>query len=300
MVYAAAALALVGGWRRSFLLLAGLIAGAALWFTGLQAFAIGAWCAGCLATHGLALGGLVVAGLASRKPAAPPSRRHPWPVLAGLALGMAAPALLPAGKPVAETAVVALGETRGVEARGKRIELFGGEASFERGEFPLYGDPQAEEVAVLLWDPACAHCREMQPLLREAWNYLATRNLAISAIPIGAQPAGREWAQRLQAAWYDDPSRYPALAAELASPSAGLSVHAGPRAAERWFGERDGGKWDGSTPNAAARQDKSLALLKSAWKHAGKESVPLMVTGDGVTVGALTSVEALVRAVRGG
>lgn len=300
LVYLAAAAALACGWRSGFLLLAGWIAGAALWFTGLQAFAIGAWCAGCLATHGLALGGLGVAVLASRRKADPQSHRlHPLPILAGLALGVAAPALLPARKPAAESAVVALGKNHGAEVRGNRIELFGGEASFERGDFPLYGDPQAEEVAVLLWDPACGHCRTMQPALREAGELLAGQKLAIVAIPVGAQPAGREWARLMQAAWHHDPSRYPALAAELAAPSAGLAVHAGVRAAERWFGERLGGQWDDQTPLAAARHDKALSLLESAWKHAGQPSVPLMVTGDGVTVGALTSAGALVRAVRG-
>jgi uncharacterized membrane protein len=297
LAYLAAAGALVLGWRRVFLLLAGGIVAAALWFTGLQAWVIGAWCAGCMTVHALALVGVALGWTSTR--GAVGGGRHSRLPLTGLAAGLAVLAGVPSLKPASSVTEVASSEVPGVTMVGDRVELFGGEVSFERGDFPLYGDPQADDVAVLMWNPSCHHCRTMQPILREAGERLAAEGLAIVAIPSSGPGVGEEWARLLHVAWQKDPARYPALAAELATPAAETVLLAGPHATRKWFAQRLGEDLENHGPQADLHHAQALSLLESAGRHTGQAVVPLMIRGKGVIAGALLSVDALVSAAKG-
>jgi len=319
LAYLGAAAALI--LRRGLLLrgVAGLIAGAALWFVAVQAFAIGAWCPACLSLHGLALAGVGLGLLARPRPGSPERRRRPAPpravarigglrgrgaVCAGLALGFGVPGVLPADRPEAEAETVALTALEGARVLDGGVELFEGRFELKRGDYPLYGDPAADRISVLLWDPLCPHCREMQPLLIEAGEALATSGAAILSLPVSTSPSGGAWARDLMAAWIEDSAGYPALAAALAGTGEAEAALASsdPAGREAWFARVRGEGGDetaSETADERAGERLNLArrLLLEAWGRADQAVVPLLIAGDRLRLGGFGSSAGLVAAV---
>lgn len=143
-------------------LLCGAIAGAAVWFIGLQIFAEGALCKYCMTAHGL---GLIVCALllpgllrdGSVHLAIGPEwvRRHlrPAPLFVVgllLAAAMAVLQVLTAPDYVYQDGTV-----------GEPLPLIGSD------EAPVIGDPQAEYVVDLLFDYQCSHCQKLHQILPE-------------------------------------------------------------------------------------------------------------------------------------
>jgi thiol-disulfide isomerase/thioredoxin len=305
--------------RRGRLLqgMAGLVAGAALWFVAVQAFVLGVWCPACLSLHGLALAGVGLALLASPRVTERPAPRRAvlrfgglsgrGAVGAGLALGFVAPGVLPADRPEVKVETVALTPREGARALVGGGQLFEGAFELKRGDYPLYGDPAADRISVLLWDPLCPYCREMQPLLIEAGEALATSGTAILSLPVSTSASSEAWARDLMAAWIADPAGYPALAAALTGTEETETAlaSADPGVREAWFarvrgeaGEKTAS--ESSDEKAGERLTLARRLLLAAWERADQAVVPVLISGDGLHLGGFGSSAGIVAAVAPG
>jgi uncharacterized membrane protein len=159
---------------RAMLILAGAIAGSAVWFIIVQKWIIGAFCPYCMATHvtGLLLAALVIwqaprqadgettdDGLATASAvhhgAAEPVISRPR-ATGFVALGLAAAGLLAAGQVALAPAAV----YRGGAAAGNASDL-------DPGAVPLVGSPDAPYVVDVLFDYQCPHCQRLHFLLGE-------------------------------------------------------------------------------------------------------------------------------------
>ena len=183
-LYAALLLATLGrqaGKASSFLVLA--IIGGALWFTGIQAFVLKAFCPWCCATHALATVGALMVWQARRVAGLP---LFPILPLSGVVASLGAVAVLqfhspetgasPTAGTTAQAAVTATPKGReSVQVHEKyRILL---------SENPALGDPvKAGFVAVGLFDFSCDHCRHTQKLLKPILEAFEGR-LAIVKLP---------------------------------------------------------------------------------------------------------------------
>lgn len=200
------------------LLLSAIAACAAVWFVGLQVFAVGRLCWPCLATHAC---GIVLAAtawrttiLASRRGVeSVPTRR--W--IAGAASLVCAGVLVggqlayepqtfridrdsspvasangesasgESGKAdVAASASTASGGATNHSAQkpvsSRIIKLHKTHMTFDVYEEPLLGSPDAEHVIVKLFDYTCTHCRDQHFQLEEARKEFGNR-LAIMVLP---------------------------------------------------------------------------------------------------------------------
>ena len=156
------------------LVLAGAIAGSAVWFAIIQEWAIGAFCPYCLATHvtGLLLAALIFwqapGQLAEGSTAVARPKSAAVPVaprrVFGLppAMGLALAGLVLAGLMAACQAIIPPPPAyRGGEA-GKNLPAIDPQTS------PLVGSPDAPYAVKLLFDYKCPHCQQLYFLLNEA------------------------------------------------------------------------------------------------------------------------------------
>jgi uncharacterized membrane protein/protein-disulfide isomerase len=165
----------------ALVVLAAAIAAAAVWFIGLQALVLGAFCPWCMADHalGLALAGLILwqtatgARVVSRNDehadTAEFSRiplRKPWlGVLPLASLGV----LLVAGLIVSQIAFEYKPQTTIRLPAGKNadtgpgpnraISVLNGDLQLAPHEEPTLGSPDAPKLLVVLFDYCCPHCR---------------------------------------------------------------------------------------------------------------------------------------------
>jgi len=144
---------------RAMLVLAGAVAGSAIWFVILQKWLIGSFCPYCMATHltGLLLAALIIwrAPKRSDAQAADPLLNNPVPpTLLGLALaGLLA---------VSQIALA----PRAVSHSGNSPQRQG--LAIDPHAAPLVGSPDAPCVVELLFDYKCPHCQQLHFLLDEA------------------------------------------------------------------------------------------------------------------------------------
>jgi uncharacterized membrane protein len=199
-------------WRRWRVALAVLVAGAALWFTLLQALVIGAFCPWCLAAHALGVTGAVLL-VGQRRPAAAGSQVVPAPrgwwvraeVVAPLA-AVVAMAVIQANVRPPERVVEAeiagthpASQTRTVEA------LLGNDAGFAASELPLIGDAGAETVGLVLTDYTCPHCRALHRTLEQVTGE-SPQPVAFALVPAYRDEAAAEVHRVLLTAWRADPA----------------------------------------------------------------------------------------------
>ena len=144
---------------------AGALLGAGAWFLYLQAVELGAFCKFCLAAHAC---GIMFAVLALAFLPRPPMGRRVGLAALGLVLAMA----LPAGQ------LLLPGRTSRVE----RVAVLGGQIELDPTKLPILGEPDAEIVAVYLFDYTCPHCRKMHEYLGVARSHFGDR-LAILTLP---------------------------------------------------------------------------------------------------------------------
>lgn len=147
---------------RAMLILAGAIAGSAVWFIVVQRWVIGAFCPYCMATHvtGLLLAALVI-WRAPRESendstnSAPVIRLLP---AAGLTvIGLALAGILA----VCQVVITPPAVYRGGEAQEKLPAL-------DPHSVPLVGSPDAPWIVTLFFDYNCPHCQQVHSLFDEA------------------------------------------------------------------------------------------------------------------------------------
>ena len=209
-----------GAWA-AIIALSVIVAGAALWFVGLQVFVLKAFCPFCMAAHvcGLAAAFLCLKNIPlASDPAtpmwstAPDKRGVPRAaifslILAGLA-GVAALAvgqwlvpelrnevkLLPVmtlNTHVTNTTLVALGvqsTNRPLSPNihfvaPRQISLYNNQFLIRLDDVPMIGSPGASNVIVNLFDYTCPHCRELHWILVVTQRQFSN-NLGIVSLPM--------------------------------------------------------------------------------------------------------------------
>jgi len=167
-------------------LLAAMAVGGALWFAGLQIFALGAICRFCMTVH--VTGGLAGAIILFRAVAARAASDTDGYARWG-ALGFAAVALMIAlqiGFPSPTARVVhddTLAASRDDAVGEYRIEIGDGEIRLQPAGLPMLGPIDADHLYLLLYDYTCPHCRKMHGFLTQARQRYG-RQLGIVMLPV--------------------------------------------------------------------------------------------------------------------
>jgi hypothetical protein len=178
---------------RAMLILAGAVAGTAVWFTIVQKWVIAALCPYCMATHitGLMLAALVMWRAPKEFEDDSPdmalnhssSKGCPRQVTGGsLAISLTVFGLVLAGMlAVCQVTLAPASVHRGGEAQHKLPAM-------DPHDVPLVGSPGALYVVNLLFDYKCPHCQEMHFLLNEAIRrYSGKLAFALCPTPLNRQ-----------------------------------------------------------------------------------------------------------------
>ena len=189
-------------------LLSGCLAGAALWFCGLQLFVLHAFCKYCTLLHGLGCAAAVIILIAAHR-SAPKANGRPF---IGFAAGVAAAAVF--------ALVQAYTRPDAVYDSGRTEALL---PAFEEGEVPvLAGDSPAGEPLTLLFDFQCSHCRRLHRVLPELQARSGGQyRIQLCPVPLSSAcnpyiPAGRtdrfagscQLTRYALAVWYARPEAY--------------------------------------------------------------------------------------------
>ena len=178
------------------------ILAAAIWFIGLQMFALEQWCKWCTTTHLLAssAAGIMIhqartatlsqsrrAGFGPHRPRQPilSTKEVKWFAVGGAALGwvvLAAGQLTSAAPAAVATAGIAPSGFAQPEAKGT-IVLHEGRFKLNAAELPLIGSANAKAILVGLFDYTCHHCRETRRVVKKAIERASGR-LAIISLPM--------------------------------------------------------------------------------------------------------------------
>jgi uncharacterized membrane protein len=163
---------------------------AAVWFIGLQLFALEEWCTWCTTTHlfASAAGGIMIhqARVATRlRQPILSTKEVRWFAVGAAALGwavLAAGQLASAAPARAATARIAPGASTQPEAKGT-VVLHQGRFKLNAAELPLIGPANAKAIIVGLFDTTCHHCRETRRVVKKAIERASGR-LAIISLPM--------------------------------------------------------------------------------------------------------------------
>jgi hypothetical protein len=172
------------------LALGSMILAGALWFIGLQMFALEHWCKWCTTTHLLAS---VAAGIMIHQARIATRSRQPilstkevkWFAAGSAALGwvvLVVGQLTSAAPAAAATAAIAPSASAEPEAKGT-IVLHKGRFKLKTAELPMLGPANAKTILVGLFDYTCHHCRETRRVVKKAIERAAGR-LAMVSLPM--------------------------------------------------------------------------------------------------------------------
>ena len=179
-------------WMAS-LALGSMIVVAAIWFVGLQTFALEQWCKWCTTTHVLASAAAGIMIQQARVATMPPRPRRlvlsakevKWVAAGAAAFGwvvLAAGQLASPPPAAAVTAAISPNASALPEAKGL-IVLHNGKFELNAAELPLVGPVSAKTILVGLFDYTCHHCRETRRVVKKAIERASGR-LAIVSLPM--------------------------------------------------------------------------------------------------------------------
>ncbi|MFZ0281862.1 MAG: vitamin K epoxide reductase family protein [Bacteroidales bacterium] len=158
------------------LILAGAIAGSAIWFTILQKWIIGDFCPYCMTTHtiGLLLAALVIWQAIKYIPG---QNIRPLPAMGRVLIGLVLAGIL------VITQVSLTPKT--VFSDGESEENI---TAIDYHNVPLVGSPDAPYVVTLLFDYQCSHCQQLHFMLDEATRHYAGKlAFALCPAPLNTQ-----------------------------------------------------------------------------------------------------------------
>lgn len=263
------------------------LAGAAVWFVGLQWIEVGAWCRWCLAEHGL---GAAIAGVTFVGGGIRGGGRA---VVVGVVI-VAAGAV---GQMLDREALHHLDAAGGTEA-GELAVLF--------ADAPTVGGDRAAQTIVMMLDYCCPHCQTTHGVVHEVMEAEPARyRLIVLPVPMNGDCNGYtdfedarfehacELARVALAVWRADPDAYDSF-------GRWLYASKGPRAPEA--GAAEAARRVGEDRFASARADPWVDdMLKrgvDAWGALDVERVPvLLAAGMRPIIGRAASREALSEAL---
>jgi hypothetical protein len=163
---------------RAMLVLAGAVAGSAIWFTILQIWVIGDFCPYCMTLH---ITGLLLAVLVFRQ-AIRESDDHSNGISPLPAMGMALTGLTLAGI----LAACQFGfRTSAVYGDGKSQDTM---PALDYHNVPIVGSPDAPYVVTVLFDYQCSHCQKIHFMLNEAVHrYNGKLAFALCPAPLNSE-----------------------------------------------------------------------------------------------------------------
>jgi uncharacterized membrane protein/protein-disulfide isomerase len=282
---------------RAMLVLAGAVAGSAVWFTLVQKWVIGAFCPYCMATHltGLLLAALIVwraplqadgdsmeiarirSQAATPAPSVFPTGSGPGnsllPAIGLMLVGLALAGVLAACQVVFVPAVYRGGESR---SRQPALDLHA---------VPLVGSPDAAYVVTVLFDYNCPHCQQLHCLLDAGVRRYGGK-LAFALCPTPLNPHCNPYVPRNVDAFKDscDLAKV-ALAVWVAKPEAF-------RAFDQWMFSFDSGdRWrPRSLDDARAKAVELIGQAKfdAVWANpwiAGYLQTAIRIYGDTIQNG---------------
>jgi len=173
---------------RMVIVLAVAVAGAALWFTGLQMFVLHSYCRWCLAAHLCGFSGavLLLAGVPIRAagPGLHTLRRCVEAGFAGVGLLVLGQIFSDAPSSSTQTSI-ASGAKRTPHGP---LTLHDGQFHLDPAELPLIGAPDAPQVVVSLFDYTCAWCRKMHGVWTQTQQRYGSELAVITlAVPMAAE-----------------------------------------------------------------------------------------------------------------
>jgi len=139
------------------IMLAGIVAGSAVWFVGLQFAAIGAVCPWCLAEHGLGL--LIAALIVFVSPIARTLAMRASGLGVSLVALFALAQTFGGNQPPAVQRLPAGENADTGPGRDRQISVLNGKFELLPHEVPALGSPDAPKLVVVLFDYCCPHCR---------------------------------------------------------------------------------------------------------------------------------------------
>jgi uncharacterized membrane protein len=165
---------------RVMLVLAGSVAGSAIWFTILQKWIIGDFCPYCLISH---IAGLILAALVIWRAILETDDHTAIHVIQPLAAtGLSVTGLVLAGF-LAVTQVVI--SPTAVYSKGDSQDNM---PSIDYHAAPMVGSPDAPYVVTLLFDYQCSHCQQIHFMLDEAIRHYAGKlAFALCPAPLNTQ-----------------------------------------------------------------------------------------------------------------
>jgi uncharacterized membrane protein len=285
-----------------------VVAGAAVWFTGLQVFSLKALCPYCMAAHvcGFVMALLLLVSAPFRSaPAKPwelekqvyvtPRTLRKVALLAAMALaGLVAGQLAQTHR----TFVVApMPGGTNMPARARMFPIYGGRFQLDLNEVPVMGAPTNAHVAVSLFDYTCHHCRSMHPLLVEAQRQFSN-SLLIVSLPMPLDPGCNwtvtrhylphtnacEYAKVGLAVWRADRAKHQEfdqwlLAGEKPPPLPETKEHAAQLVGAEAFDRAMRDPW------VEEQLKTNVAIYEVAYR-AGQGSMPQLMVGPNVAVGS--------------
>jgi uncharacterized membrane protein len=179
-------------WRSGLAFSLALLAGGALWFTGVQVFLLGSFCPLCCAAHVAAVITLVSGMIFLRRSGI--SRQSLRAAL--LAGGLATIALasaqwwgpVPVSHRIEGAPKQVAGERIHAQGSGRMIAFAGGNKRFNVTALPRIGRPDASRVMVEYFDYSCDSCRVMHGFL-QALSERHPGQIAILCLPVPFEAA---------------------------------------------------------------------------------------------------------------
>ena len=162
------------------LILAGSVAGSAIWFTIIQKWIIGNFCLYCMTTH---ITGLLLAALVIWRAVMEFDEHTAMPVIRPLqATGLAMSGLVLAGiLPVTQVVLAPSAVYTGGESQDNLPAI-------DYHAVPMVGSPDALYVVTLLFDYQCSHCQKIHFMLDEAVRrYAGKLAFALCPAPLSTQ-----------------------------------------------------------------------------------------------------------------
>lgn len=209
--------------------LCGVIIGAVLWFSFVQAWVLKQFCPLCATIHLCA--GLAAAFLLS---AMKDSGSSPAFGLRSVLVGtLATLSLLAAGSPwviesqeATRSVVISQSSELLVEKRGEDLALLAGTSRLAAASLPRLGAADAKHTAVMLMNHDCPHCVRQLRALTEVMHNLAAKELAIYFVPVGTNATNAEAQATLLALWAGDPAVHDQIVDDLAARRIALTAEA--------------------------------------------------------------------------
>lgn len=294
-----------------------MILGAALWFTGVQAVVLRAYCWFCMTAHVIGSVGALVVLTKLAHPSLKSSLTAVGLLAAFIATQVAVTpksyveTALPTNTtpmvtapPLTNAAVQVTTNDLPKTAEDPTISLFNGRFSFKASEFPVNGRADSPQRVVKLFDFTCHYCRELHFHLQKAKSTFT--NLTVILLPVPLDASCNHLMRSTQAAhvnacaiaklglavWNTDPAKFHTWEERLWALKGPASVEQ----VRAWCVELIGAeKLEAALADARITRQLALAIdvYEANSRQAGRGSLPQMIFPAHSIVGAIRSPQEL-------